>query len=188
VLDLGLPELDGLDVCKQLRQHNTKTAILMLTARNAELDRVLGLELGADDYMGKPFSLHELHARVRALLRRQAQLQNLSTQDSAGRQLNFVGLTIDPASHEVHCRGQAVSLTAREFDLLFFLASNAGHVYSREQLLNSIWGYTSGVYEHTVNSNINRLRNKLELDPANPDYILTVRGVGYKFHNGAGGA
>ncbi len=182
LLDLGLPELDGLDVCRRLRQRDELTPILMLTARNSEIDRVVGLELGADDYLGKPFSIRELQARVKALLRRQKLLQKAQHQTESEPDIPAGELIIYPSRHEVTLRDSLVNLTAREFDLLYFLASHAGHVFSREQLLNNIWGYTSSIFEHTVNSNINRLRNKMERDPTKPEYIMTVRGVGYKFN------
>lgn len=178
IIDLGLPGMDGLEVCKEFRKHNEQTPILILTSRNSEIDRVIGLELGADDYMGKPFSIHELQARVKAILRRQ---QLYKQEEGNDKGLRFEELSIDPLRHEVICRGNRVELTAREFDLLYFLASHPGRVYSREQLLNEIWGYTSDVFEHTVNSNINRLRSKLEQDAENPHFVITVRGVGYKF-------
>lgn len=180
LLDLGLPELDGLDICRNLRQAKPLLPILVLTARNSEIDRVIGLENGADDYMGKPFSIPELLARIRAMLRRQKLMQESRPESAA---LQFRDLRIDPVKHEVLCRGQQVYLTAREFDLLHFLASHAGRVYNRGQLLDHIWGYTSSNYEHTVNSSINRLRNKIEADSNNPEFVITVRGVGYKFND-----
>ena len=180
ILDLGLPGLDGLEVCRRVRQQNALTPILMLTARNSEIDRVIGLELGADDYLGKPFSLHELQARIRAILRRQHLLnQNGGTTE---QQIHHGDLTIDAARREVRLHNKVVHLTTREFDLLHFLASSPGKVYNRDQLLDRVWGYTNSNYEHTVNSNINRLRSKIEADTDNPVYIITVRGVGYKFN------
>ena len=167
ILDLGLPELDGLDICRNLRQDKPLFPILILTARNSEIDRVIGLENGADDYMGKPFSIPELLARIRAMLRRQKLMQDHQPDAAI---LRFNALEIDPVKHAVVCRGEHVYLTAREFDLLYFLARHAGRVYNRGQLLDHIWGYTSGNYEHTVDSN-------------NPEYVITVRGVGYKFND-----
>ena len=182
ILDLGLPEMDGLDICKQYRKTNELTPILMLTARNAEIDMVLGLEMGADDYLGKPFSIRELQARVKAMLRRQSLLGKEPglKEDSI---LNVSDeLQLDAGKRQVICRDMKIDLTAKEFDLLYFLASNPGKVYNREQLLDNIWGYMNSYFEHTINSNINRLRSKIERDPSRPEYILTVRGVGYKFY------
>lgn len=191
LLDLGLPSLDGLELCRKFRKDNEMTPIIVLSARNSELDRVLGLELGADDYLGKPFSIHELQARVKAQLRRHTLMARAANSDDETGMIRCKGLTINVASHDVQCRGQPVNLTAKEFDILYFLARNAGTVYNRGQLLDSVWGHTSSIYEHAVNSNINRLRNKIELNPAEPEYILTLRGVGYKFNAsillGAGG-
>jgi len=184
ILDLGLPEMDGLDVCKRYRASNELTPILMLTARNTELDKVIGLEMGADDYLGKPFSIRELQARVKAMLRRHSLLSKKFEPESNAEIVVNQDLCLDPAKRQVKCRSTLIDLTAREFDLLFFLASNPGRVYNREQLLDKIWGYSNSYYEHTINSNINRLRSKIELDPARPEYILTVRGVGYKFFDG----
>lgn len=180
ILDLMLPGMDGMDVCRTLRQQKVFTPVLMLTARTSELDRVLGLEVGADDYLSKPFSVPELVARVNAILRRADQYQRETAtmiQDS----LRFGDLCIDPDKREVLLAGDTIDLTAREFDLLFHFASNPGRVYTRAQLLDSVWGYGHDGYEHTVNSHINRLRAKIEHDPANPQYVMTVWGVGYKF-------
>jgi DNA-binding response OmpR family regulator len=179
ILDLMMPGLDGLEVCKALRARGRTTPILMLTAKATELDRVLGLELGADDYLTKPFSLAELLARVKALLRR-ADLQRTQGQGAMTGSLRNGELEIQPAKRRVLLRGQAIDFTALEFDLLFHFASHPGHVYSRSQLLNAVWGYTHDGYEHTVTTHINRLRAKLEADPMRPQIILTVRGAGYK--------
>lgn len=178
VLDLMLPGLDGLSICKRLRQREHYLPILMLTAKSSEFDRVLGLELGADDYLTKPFSMLELVARVKALLRRQ-QLQH--TTSSSLPTLVAGNLRIDCERHSVTIDGKPMQLTAREFDLLLYFARNPGRVFSRAQLLDQVWGYGHEGYEHTVNSHINRLRSKIESDPANPHYVLTVWGVGYKF-------
>ena len=184
VLDLMMPGLDGLEVCKALRARGSATPILMLTAKSTELDRVLGLELGADDYLTKPFSLAELLARVKALLRRadllRAAQANAQTQPSAIRNGE---LDIQPERRQVRCRGQALEFTALEFDLLLHFAQHPGHVFSRSQLLNAVWGYTHDGYEHTVTTHINRLRAKLEADPMRPELILTVRGAGYKMRD-----
>ncbi|MEO8155363.1 MAG: response regulator transcription factor, partial [Rhizobacter sp.] len=168
-------------VCKALRARGRSTPILMLTAKATELDRVLGLELGADDYLTKPFSLAELLARVKALLRRADLLRaaQSSTQAQPGAMRNG-DLEILPTKRQVRYRGEALDFTALEFDLLLHFASHPGHVFSRAQLLNAVWGYTHDGYEHTVTTHINRLRAKLEADPMRPQLILTVRGAGYK--------
>ena len=180
ILDLMLPGLDGLEVCRQLRAADDHTPILMLTAKSTELDRVLGLELGADDYLTKPFSIMELIARVKAILRRTELSRQARPADQPER-IEINGLDIDPARRKVSVTGRPVELTAREFDLLYYFANHPGRVFSREHLLNQVWGYGHAGYEHTVNSHINRLRKKIELDPAQARYILTVWGVGYKF-------
>ena len=180
ILDIMLPGLDGLEVCRRLRGASNQTPVLMLTARTTELDRVLGLELGADDYLTKPFSIMELLARVKAIIRR-AGLSTTQRPDNGAEIIRINGLVIDPARRAVSVSDSAVELTAREFDLLHYFASHPGQVFSREHLLNSVWGYGHDGYEHTVNSHINRLRKKIEQDPADARYILTVWGVGYKF-------
>ena len=180
VLDLRLPGIDGLEVCRRLRQRTDYTPILMLTARSTELDRVLGLEVGADDYLTKPFSVPELLARVKALFRRVEALAvpvNVQTPPV----LSIGALTIDSSRRRVTLGGRVVELTAKEFDLLAHFAAHHGQVYTRAQLLDAVWGYGHDGYEHTVNSHINRLRAKIETNPAEPRYILTVWGVGYKF-------
>lgn len=180
ILDLMLPGLDGLEVCRRLRKASVNTPILMLTAKSSELDRVLGLELGADDYLTKPFSLTELQARVKAILRR-VELSSRILSDTQSETIAVNDLVIDPSRRSVSVEGNDIELTATEFDLLLHFARNPGRVYSRTQLLDLVWGYGHDGYEHTVNSHINRLRKKIEKDPANADYILTVWGVGYKF-------
>ena len=182
ILDLMLPQLDGIEVCRAIRQKNGYIPILMLTARTSELDRVLGLEIGADDYMTKPFSIRELLARVKAIFRRLDLLTPATASDDAEHRISTGAMDIDIEKRKVAIRGETVDLTAREFDLLVHFASHPGRVYSRPQLLDQIWGYGHDGYEHTVNSHINRLRAKIETDPANPEYVLTVWGVGYKFH------
>lgn len=182
VLDLMMPGLDGLEVCKALRARGSAAPILMLTAKSTELDRVLGLELGADDYLTKPFSLAELLARVKALLRR-AELLRVAQAQSTGTATSVIRngeLEIQPAKRQVRYRGAAIDFTALEFDLLLHFASNPGLVFSRAQLLDAVWGYSHDGYEHTVTTHINRLRTKLESDPMRPELILTVRGAGYK--------
>ncbi len=180
ILDLMLPQLDGLEICKRLRGGSDHTPILMLTAKSTELDRVIGLELGADDYLTKPFSILELIARVKAILRR-ASVRADSQPEIGTDKIKVNGLSIDPVRHEVIIDGASIDLTAREFDLLHYFARNPGRVLSRAQLLDQVWGYGHDGYEHTVNSHINRLRKKIERDPENATYILTVWGVGYKF-------
>jgi DNA-binding response OmpR family regulator len=180
ILDLMLPGLDGLEICRRLRARPTYTPILMLTSKSSELDRVLGLELGADDYVTKPFSIRELMARVKALFRRMDELEKGQRQGK-GTIIHWGEMTIDPEKREVTLRRNRIDLTAKEFDLLLHFARHPGRVYTRSQLLDEVWGYGHDGYEHTVNSHINRLRSKIEEDPAKPLYILTVWGVGYKF-------
>ena len=184
VLDLMMPGMDGLEVCKALRARGIATPILMLTAKSTELDRVLGLELGADDYLTKPFSLAELLARVKALLRRADLLRAAQAHAQAQPgSLRNGALEILPVKRQVRYRDVALDFTALEFDLLLYFAQHPGHVFSRAQLLNAVWGYTHDGYEHTVTTHINRLRAKLEADPMRPALILTVRGAGYKMRD-----
>jgi two-component system OmpR family response regulator len=180
ILDLMLPRLGGIELCRRLRMEGDDTLVLMLTAKSAELDRVLGLEIGADDYLTKPFSIPELLARVKALFRRAASRAAPNGADTP-EVLRFSRLLIDRHTRSVERDGEAVDLTAREFDLLFHFARYPGRVFTRTQLLDQVWGFGHDSYEHTVNSHINRLRAKVEPDPANPCFVLTVRGVGYKF-------
>lgn len=178
ILDLRLPGPDGLSICRRLRRDGAYVPILMLTAKSSELDRVLGLELGADDYVSKPFSVSELMARVKAILRR-VDLQNRQA-PAEGGPIRVGDLRIEPARREVSVAGRPVELTAREFDLLLHFARHPGRVFRRGQLLDGVWGYGHEGYEHTVNSHINRLRAKIEPDPSRPRHIVTVWGVGYK--------
>ena len=180
ILDLMLPGIDGLEICRRVRSHSEYTPILMLTARSSELDRVLGLELGADDYLTKPFSVLELVARVKALFRRMEVLQSSDPSDE-DVPIHLPDLSIEPAKRRVVVRGELITLTAKEFDLLLHFARQPGRVFTRAQLLDSVWGYGHDGYEHTVNSHINRLRSKIEQDPAEPRYIQTVWGIGYRF-------
>jgi DNA-binding response OmpR family regulator len=186
VLDLMMPGLDGLEVCKALRARGRATPILMLTAKSTELDRVLGLELGADDYLTKPFSMAELLARVKALLRRAELLRAAQSAPAAGLVRNGE-LEIVPGRREARIQGPAgarkLDFTALEFDLLLHFATHPGHVFSRSQLLDAVWGYSHDGYEHTVTTHINRLRAKVEQDPLQPRFILTVRGAGYKMRD-----
>jgi len=179
ILDLMLPEVDGLEVCRQIRTTAGYVPILMLTSKSSELDRVLGLELGADDYITKPFSIPELMARIKAQFRR---TKALKTEDvTQTTTISFANFSIDTAKRQVAIDAREIELTAKEFDLLLHFATNPGLVYTRMQLLEQVWGYQYEGYEHTVNSHINRLRAKIEKDPAKPIYILTVWGVGYRF-------
>jgi len=184
ILDVMLPRLDGLQICRRLRAAELQTPILMLTAKSTELDRVLGLELGADDYLTKPFSMLELAARVKGVFRRAEQLAAAKAAAQAPPSADLIeaqGLTVDLLRHEARVDGRPVELTAKEFELLAWFARSPGRVYTRAQLLDQVWGYSHSGYEHTVNSHINRLRNKIERDPANPELIQTVWGVGYRF-------
>jgi DNA-binding response OmpR family regulator len=185
VLDVRLPGPDGLTICRALRREMAYVPILMLTSKSSELDRVLGLELGADDYVTKPFSISELLARVKAIFRR---IESVEKRFPGGAQVLSVGeLTIDTTGREVSKGGRSLALTAREFDLLLHFARHPGQVFSRAQLLDQVWGYGHEGYEHTVNSHINRLRAKIESDPAHPELIVTCWGVGYKFNGIATG-
>ena len=180
ILDIMLPGMDGLEICRRLRSGPAYTPILMLTSKSSELDRVLGLEFGADDYVTKPFSVRELLARVKAIFRRVEGLQ-AGLYEAKKKCLNVRDLSIDPEKRMVNLKDKTVDLTAKEFDLLLYFAQHPGKVYTRSQLLDQVWGYGHDGYEHTVNSHINRLRAKIEDDPAHPRYIMTVWGVGYKF-------
>lgn len=180
ILDLRLPGIDGLDICRRLRQRSEYVPILMLTSKSSELDRVVGLEVGADDYVTKPFSVLELMARVKAILRRRDLFNSSKTQALDTVQVG--NLRIDPATRSAVVRGEAVELTPKEFDLLFHFARHPGRVFSRTELLDRVWGYGHDGYEHTVNSHINRLRAKVENDPSHPELIVTTWGVGYKMN------
>jgi DNA-binding response OmpR family regulator len=181
ILDLMLPGLEGLELCRQLRNEPRYTPILMLTAKSSELDRVLGLEVGADDYLTKPFSIRELLARVKAIFRRMEAFEK--NERERPRCIRAGEMMIDTEKRTVTIRGEPVELTAKEFDLLAQFACHPGRVYTRAQLLDLVWGYRHAGYEHTVNSHINRLRGKIEPDLSEPTYILTVWGVGYKFND-----
>lgn len=181
ILDLMLPELDGLEVCKKIRETDKHTPILILSARSEELDKVLGLELGADDYLTKPFSIRELIARVKAILRRQEVNSEQEKTPVPEKALQIGELSIDVIKRKISIAGKPVDLTAKEFDLLLLFARHPGRAFTRNELLDRVWGYQFDGYDHTVNSHINRLRSKIEKDPANPVYIQTVWGVGYRF-------
>ncbi|MDX1605677.1 MAG: response regulator transcription factor [Candidatus Competibacterales bacterium] len=178
LLDLRLPGTDGLDICRQLRARADYVPILMLTSRSTELDRVLGLELGADDYLVKPFSLVEVQARVKALLRRAEQARQPASTETV---IERAGLRLDQRRRTAVQGDRELELTAREFDLLWFFASHPGRVFRRAELLDQVWGYGHEGYEHTVNSHITRLRAKIEPDTSRPHLIQTVWGVGYRF-------
>jgi two-component system OmpR family response regulator len=177
ILDLGLPDIDGLEVCQRMRQLSESVPILLLTARGEESDRVLGLELGADDYLTKPVGYRELVARVRAHFRRAAVSANPRPEEE---QVIIGQLILQPRRRRAHYAGAELALTAREYDLLLLFAKNSGVVYSRDELLQEVWGSAYDGYEHTVNSHINRLRGKLSGSGATKDLVETVWGVGYR--------
>lgn len=179
LLDVMLPKLDGFEVCKRIRSENRSVPILMLTAKAEEVDKVLGLELGADDYMTKPFSIRELLARVKAIFRRMD--VNDEVNEKVDKKLEFDSLIVNTEKRKVTLNGETIELTSKEYDLLMLFFTNPGKAYSREELLDIVWGYSYDGYSHTVNSHINRLRSKIEDDPSEPHYIRTVWGVGYRF-------
>ncbi len=178
LLDIMMPEKDGIEVCRELRGAGIKTPVLMLTAKSEEFDKVLGLEIGADDYLTKPFSVRELIARVKALLRRYDSYQESKLFSAI---ITVDELEINLEKRQVKLEQVLLELTPKEFDLLYLLANNPGKSYSREQLLKTVWGYDFKGYEHTVNSHINRLRGKVEKDANHPEFIKTVWGIGYAF-------
>ena len=178
ILDIRLPGIDGLEICRRIRQNSGSVPVLMLTSKSSELDRVVGLEIGADDYVTKPFSVLELVARVKAILRRAELFRKAASEQTGEVQVGCVA--IDPTTRGATIRGEPIDLTAREFDLLLHFAKHPGRVFRRLELLDSVWGYGHDGYEHTVNSHINRLRAKIETDPTHPELIVTVWGVGYK--------
>ncbi len=180
ILDISLPTMDGFEVCKHARA-KTNVPIIMLTAKSEEIDRVLGLEVGADDYITKPFSVREFIARVKGIFRR-ANMIRESISDSQQAKFSFKDLEIEIEKRKVTLKGERVELSPKEFELLALMASRPGKSFSRKELLSLVWGYDFDGYEHTVNSHINRLRAKIETDMANPDYILTTWGVGYTFN------
>ncbi|MES1218767.1 MAG: response regulator transcription factor [Bacteroidota bacterium] len=182
ILDIMLPGLNGLEICRKIRQQDRHTPILMLTAKSEEIDKVMGLETGADDYLTKPFSIRELIARVKVIFRRKE--DNAALQDTMplSSLISYGGLEIDLDKRKVILNNNRVELSPREFELIALLASHPGKSYSRKQLLNLVWGYDFEGYEHTVNSHINRLRGKIEADVSDPKFILTIWGVGYRFN------
>tara|TARA_R110002020_G_scaffold455041_1_gene671047 strand:+ start:1444 stop:2142 length:699 start_codon:yes stop_codon:yes gene_type:complete len=181
ILDIMLPEMDGIAICQRLRALDNFTPILMITAKSEEIDKVIGLESGADDYITKPFKIREFIARVKAIMRRQDQFAMLAANEV--KLIKFESLEIDEKKRKVLLLQKRVDLTPKEFDLLVLMAKNPGRSYSRGELLELIWGYDFSGYEHTVNAHINRLRAKIEEDPNNPAYILTTWGVGYRFND-----
>ena len=182
VLDIMLPRLDGFEVCRILRREMT-TPILMLTAKAEETDKVVGLELGADDYMTKPFSMREFLARVKAMLRRAEMMKAAASpaQETIPSSIKVGEIEVDLARHTVSRRGTVIDLSPKEFDLLAFLIKNREQVFSRDQLLEKVWGYDYAGDTRTVDVHVRWLRQKIESDPANPGHLLTVRGIGYKF-------
>ena len=180
ILDLMLPGKKGMDICRDLRTNNSSIPILMLTSKSDEIDKILGLEMGADDYITKPFSVREFQARVKAILRR-SKLDAERSNPIIAPELRFHKLIINQELRKVENNSQRLNLTPKEFELLSLMANNPGKTYSRAQLLHKIWGYDFEGYEHTVNSHINRLRAKIEKDAGNPEYILTTWGIGYRF-------
>jgi len=180
VLDVNLPSRNGLDICKRLREQDFVQPIIMLTARSEEHDKITGLELGADDYLTKPFGVKELVARVNALMRR---TDRGAEEAGAMDKISYKGIEIDKSARKVLLEGKRINLTPKEFDLLYLMASNPGVTYNRKDLLNQIWSYDFDGYEHTVNSHINRLRAKVEDNPNKPLYVLTTWGVGYRFND-----
>ncbi|EAS20226.1 transcriptional regulatory protein [Flavobacteria bacterium BBFL7] len=180
LLDLSIPKLNGVEVCRELRK-TKNTPIIMVTAKTEEIDKVLGLEIGADDYITKPFSIRELKARAKAVMRR-SDAANQQTNDSKTAELDFGDLKVNVEMRRVTLEGKKIDLSPKEFDLLILLANYPGRSYSRSELLDVIWGYNFSGYEHTVNSHINRLRAKIEPDMGNPIYILTTWGIGYRFN------
>lgn len=181
ILDLMLPGKDGTEVCKEIRAKDVHTPILMLTAKSEELDKVLGLEMGADDYLTKPFSIRELLARIKACIRRVKVDAEFQAGMKQGEKLKFDDLVIEPDKRKILLKEEKLKLTPKEFELLVLFASNPGKTFSREELLKKVWGYRFEGYDHTVNSHINRLRNKIEVNPSEPAYLKTVWGVGYRF-------
>jgi len=177
ILDIMLPEMDGFEICRRIRQEKYPTAVIILTAKDDEIDKVLGLELGADDYITKPFSPRELIARVKAVLRRTSQWDPFLDEQV----LKIGELCIYPSRYTVLLKGEPIELTPKEFELLHFLAQNAGKVITRDALLNHIWGYTYTGDTRIVDVHISHLREKIESNPKKPEYIKTIRGVGYKF-------
>ena len=177
ILDISLPDDNGLEICKAIRSTDTSTPLMMLTCNSEESDKVLALELGADDYVTKPFGILELKARVKAIMRRSANNQAVEKEKT----IVHTNLTIDPIKRKATLNNERLDLTVKEFDLLYLMAANPGKTFTRQQLLQQVWGFAFAGYEHTVTSHINRLRIKLESDLNHPQYILTAWGSGYRF-------
>lgn len=183
ILDLTLPDMDGLEICRKVRAKDISTPILMITARSEEIDKVLGLEMGADDYLTKPFSIREFIARAKAIFRRSEMQVDSNLKKSFSGSILIENLHIDINMRKVTLNGIRIDLTPKEHDLLLLMATHPGRSYTREELLNTVWGYEFSGYEHTVNSHINRLRSKIEADFTKPRYILTTWGIGYRFND-----
>lgn len=183
LLDLSIPKINGVEVCREIRK-TKNTPIIMVTARTEEIDKVLGLEIGADDYITKPFSIRELKARAKAVMRRSEATKEIDVK-SKSKEMDFGDLKLNVELRRVTLFDQKVDLSPKEFDLLVLLASHPGRSYSRSELLDVIWGYNFSGYEHTVNSHINRLRAKIEPDMSHPTYVLTTWGIGYRFNEEA---
>lgn len=181
LLDLMLPSMDGIEICRQLRREKIDTPIIMLTAKDSEIDKIIGLEIGADDYMTKPFSPREVIARIKAISRRFNKSQEPIDEVSVENVITVGDIVINPAEFNVNVRGEDIFLTPKEFDLLLYLAKRQGRISSREQLLNAIWNYDFAGETRIVDVHISHLREKLEEDTKNPKYIKTARGFGYKF-------
>ncbi|MEO5998510.1 MAG: response regulator transcription factor [Chitinophagaceae bacterium] len=179
ILDIQLPESNGLEICKKLRENDTQTPVMMLTSRSYESDKVLALELGADDYITKPFGILELLARIKALLRRGE--MHLINNEQQTNEIIYKDLYIDKNKKKASIKGKRLELTAKEFDLLVLLADNPGKSFTREELLKTVWGLAFAGYEHTVTAHINRLRIKIETNLNHPEYVLTSWGTGYRF-------
>ena len=180
ILDIMLPDMDGFEICRRLREKQIRVPIMMLTSRSEEIDKVLALELGADDYVTKPFGVRELQARIKAILRRSE--QNTLINEEEALEILVDDFYISKKKMKASIQGKRLELTSKEFDLLYLLASNRGKTFSRDQLLEAVWGYSFSGYEHTVTSHINRLRIKIEPDINKPHYILTTWGKGYRFY------
>ncbi|MDF9797116.1 two-component system alkaline phosphatase synthesis response regulator PhoP [Catalinimonas alkaloidigena] len=183
ILDIMLPGIDGLEICRKIRGKEKYTPILMLTAKSEEIDKILGLETGADDYLTKPFSVREFISRVRAIFRRVEMIQGNQQETDKKKVLKADGLHMDAEKRSVEIHGERLALTPKEFDLLWIMAAHPGRSYSRQELLNLVWGYEFSGYEHTVNAHINRLRSKIERNVSEPQYILTTWGIGYRFND-----
>lgn len=182
ILDLMLPGLNGMEICRKVRQGDRQTPILILSAKSEEIDKVLGLETGADDYLTKPFSVREFIARVKVIFRRQEETMQIQEAALASSVIKIGGIEIDIDKRKVTLNENRIDLSPKEFDLITLLAANPGKSYSRQRLLALVWGYDFEGYEHTVNSHINRLRGKIEEDISNPKFILTTWGMGYRFN------